>query len=535
MKAFRSVAFVLALGGFVAAGGCQSEAVEGVDRVEGVEGGKVDAGVAPLLKEGHAPGSVMVYLKSAADLSASKALATPAEKAGFVYRALADHADRAQAPLVEWLAARGANYRAFHVVNAVVVYDATPALLRQLAARDDVARLVLDKAVKLGQPSPAALAEANAGAPAEAAADVLAPGSNIVAAGATQVWSQFNVRGEGVVIAGQDTGVDWTHPALRNHYRGKRGPFVNHTYSWHDAIHAPIASPGNPCGYNSAVPCDDNGHGTHTIGTVVGSDGVTNQVGMAPGAKWIACRNMDKGVGTPSTYIECFEWFLAPYPQNGNPRTDGDPTLAPDVINNSWGCPASEGCSGQEMLPVLQALRAAGVVVVVSAGNEGPSCGSINDQPATASDTTLSVGAYNHANNTIAGFSSRGPSDLDGQPGPDVSAPGVSIRSTVPGGGYSSFFSGTSMAGPHVVGEVALLISADPSLSGNVDEITNLVRESATAVSSTQTCGGVPGSAHPNNTFGWGTINAFAAVSARLLPPDGRPVARPLPPNDDAR
>lgn len=510
MNSFRSVIFIVALGGFAAAGGCRGEGSEGVEAAPGVE---LDAGVAPLMQDGHAPASVLVHLKGAADLTASKALATPAEKGKFVYRALAEQADRTQGGLVSWLAARGANFRAFHVVNAVVVYDASPALVRQIAARSDVARVALDKPFEIGLPGPGTGAAA---AEPEPEASVLAPASNIVAAGAVQVWNEFNVRGAGVVVAGQDTGVDWTHPGLRNHYRGKRGNVVDHRYNWHDAIHAPSSGGGNPCGYDTLAPCDDNGHGTHTVGTIVGDDNNGNQVGMAPAARWIGCRNMDQGVGTPSRYIECFEWFLAPYPPGGNPRTDGDPSLAPDVINNSWGCPPDEGCQGSEIVPVLQTLSQAGIVVVVSAGNEGPSCGTINDQPATASSTTLSVGAYNHQNGTIAGFSSRGPSVLDGLPGPDVSAPGVSIRSTVPGGGYSSAFSGTSMAGPHVVGEVALLLSADPSLRGNVEEITNIVRTTSTPKTSTQTCGGVPGSAVPNNTFGWGTINAHAAVSSRF-------------------
>ncbi|MCU0684176.1 MAG: S8 family serine peptidase [Polyangiaceae bacterium] len=510
MNAFRSVAFVLMLGGFAAAGGCRAEGVEGV---EGAEGVKLDASVTPLLQDGHAPASVLVYLKGKADLTASKALATPAEKGSFVYRALAEKAQQTQGPLRAWLGARGANFRSFHIINAVVVYDATPALVREIAARADVERVTLDKPFNIGLPGPG-----DVGAtvdPPEANA-VLAPGSNLVAAGAVQVWNEFNVRGAGVVVAGQDTGVDWTHPALRNHYRGKRGNRVDHRYNWHDAIHAPVSGGNNPCGYDTAAPCDDNGHGTHTVGSIVGDDAAGNQIGMAPAARWIGCRNMDEGVGTPSRYIECFEWFLAPYPPGGNPLTDGDPTLAPDVINNSWGCPTSEGCQGQEIVPVLQTLNQAGIVVVVSAGNEGPSCGTINDQPATASSSTLSVGAYSHTSGAIASFSSRGPSDLDGQPGPDVSAPGVSIRSCVPGGGYSSAFSGTSMAGPHVVGEVALLLSADPTLRGNVEEITNIVRTTATPRTSTQTCGGVPGSAVPNNTFGFGTINAHAAVSSRF-------------------
>ncbi len=145
--------------------------------------------------------------------------------------------------------------------------------------------------------------------------------------------------GQGAVIGGQDTGYDWDHPALKNQYRGWNGASADHDYNWHDAIHVT----GSICGANSPEPCDDDDHGTHTMGTMVGDDGLGNQIGMAPGARWIGCRNMNDGVGTPATYTECYEWFIAPYPVGGTPD-QGDPSKAPDVINNSWGCPPSEGC-----------------------------------------------------------------------------------------------------------------------------------------------------------------------------------------------
>src|SRR5690606_12774389 len=160
---------------------------------------------------------------------------------------------------------------------------------------------------------------------------------NITAFGAAKVWEELKVRGEGIVIAGQDTGYEWDHPALKHQYRGNLGRAVNHNYNWHDAIHAPIQRAGNKCGYDLAATCDDNDHGTHTMGTMVGNDGGENQIGVAPAAKWIGCRNMDAGVGTPQTYIECFEYFLAPYPYGANAMMAGDPTKAPHVINNSWG------------------------------------------------------------------------------------------------------------------------------------------------------------------------------------------------------
>src|SRR4029078_3292034 len=127
-------------------------------------------------------------------------------------------------------------------------------------------------------------------------------------------------------------------------------------------------------------PCDDNGHGTHTMGTVVGDDGAGNQVGMAPGAKWIGCRNMDQGNGTPATYIECMEFFLAPYPVGGTPA-QGDPSKAPDITTNSWGCPPSEGCALGTLQAAVEAQRAAGILMVVAAGNSGAACSTTTDPP----------------------------------------------------------------------------------------------------------------------------------------------------------
>ena len=309
-----------------------------------------------------------------------------------------------------------------------------------------------------------------------------------------------------MVIAGQDTGYQWDHPALKGKYRGWNGSAANHNYNWHDAIH----SGGGVCGANAQAPCDDTDHGTHTMGTMVGDDGAGNQIGMAPQAKWIGCRNMDQGAGTPATYSECFQWFIAPTNLAGlNPDT----TKAPHVINNSWGCPASEGCTDPLVLKtVVDNTRAAGIVVVVSAGNSGSSCSSVSDPPAIY-DSAFSVGATD-SSDAIASFSSRGPVTVDGSNRlkPDVSAPGVGVRSSIPGGGYTSL-SGTSMAGPHVVGHVALLLSAMPSWKGQVDLVESRITQSALPRTSAQTCGGVPGSAIPNNTYGWGRIDALASVS----------------------
>ena len=340
----------------------------------------------------------------------------------------------------------------------------------------------------------------------------------LFATGAHQVWANRSARGEGIVVANQDTGIDWDHPGLKSQYRGFKNGAVDHNYNWHDAISRNnFKKDSNSCGYNLEVPCDDHGHGTHTLGTSVGDDGRGNQVGMAPKAKWIACRNMDAGYGRPSTYIDCFEYFLAPYPYGGNPETDADPTKAPHVINNSWGCPRNEGCQGDEMVEVLRTIHEAGIVNVAAAGNDGSSCGSMKNQPASISDYIISVGAYSHNSGRIASFSSRGPSPFDGSIGPTVTAPGVSVRSTVKGGGYAGGgWSGTSMASPHVVGLVALMLSANPELIGQPDLVKQILEESSDSKTVSQSCGGVSGSEIPNNTFGYGIINAVKAVEASL-------------------
>src|SRR2546430_14358629 len=107
---------------------------------------------------------------------------------------------------------------------------------------------------------------------------------------------------------------------------------------------------------------------------------------MAPGAKWIGCRNMDRGAGTPARYIECMQFFLAPYPVGGG---QGDPTLAPDVTINSWGCPPSEGCSANTLQAAVEAQAAAGIMMVVAAGNSGSNCSTVTDPPSDRKSTRL--------------------------------------------------------------------------------------------------------------------------------------------------
>jgi len=449
----------------------------------------------------------LIILKNQADLQYRDD--TDLTKGQYVFNELVETA-KSQDSLVARLDEDEIRNQAFYVANIVAIFAATPKQLQEIADRDDVLKIVSNAESKTLPPVDKSEIPPSKG--------MAAIEESIVSIGADKVWSEFGVNGEGIVIAGQDTGIDWDHQGLIKSYRGWDGENANHDLNWHDSIRESISVKENKCGLNTEEPCDDNGHGTHTLGTMVGSEGDTNQVGVAPGAKWVGCRNMDEGVGRLSTYVECFEWFLAPYPRNGNPRIDGNPDLAPHIINNSWGCPTSEGCYGEEMILVLEAMKAAGIMVVVSAGNDGPGCSTIQSPPAMHTEQTLSVGAHNHRDGKIAGFSSRGPSAFDGGIGPYVTAPGVNIRSTTPGGKYAGYFwSGTSMAGPHVAGLIALLWSADSSLIGDIDKTLEVVRTTATPTAADgQSCGDVAADANPNNTFGYGQINAYEAVASRL-------------------
>jgi subtilisin family serine protease len=463
----------------------------------------------------------LVILEAQADLSQAARRSSKEAKGAAVYAQLTAVAQRTQAPLVAALEAAGADYRPYWVNNMIWVRG-DGRLIEQLARRDDVARLEANPWVQLDRPA----GGLNAPAAAEEEAGVE---WNIALVNAPAVWAA-GATGQGVVIGGQDTGYDWQHPALKAHYRGWNGAVADHAYNWHDAIHEDIGA-GNPCGINITEPCDDNGHGTHTMGTMVGDDGGGNQVGMAPGARWIGCRNMEEGAGTPATYAECYEWFIAPYPPGGDPFTDGRPDKAPHVINNSWSCPPSEGCKDPDVLrQVVNNVRAAGIVTVHSAGNSANSlfyCSTV-DSPGAIYDASFTVAATDNSDQ-IAEFSSRGPVLVgDNSPAkPDISAPGVSIRSSYPGNSYVEM-GGTSMAAPHVAGLVALLISAQPELAGDVERIESLIMQTAVERFTTEGCGGDTATSLPNHTYGWGRIDAYASFLA-LDDPDPEPTATNTP------
>lgn len=443
---------------------------------------------------------LMVYLKSNLNSLNSLNLVTDRSyKLRSSYVTLVSQAYQSQYGILQFLQQRGYQFKSFYINNSILVKNADSKLVALLQRHPSIKKMTYNTAFRMRQ------------LPASREADPSVNGveKSLFVVKADQAWAK-GIAGQGITVAGQDTGVQWDHPALIRQYRGNQGRGIVHDYNWHDSFKKPLDQASqSKCGYDLKAPCDDSGHGTHTIGTMVGTDG-RNHIGVAPAAKWMACRNMDNGVGTIASYTECFQFFLAPYPLDGDPMKDGRPEYAPHVINNSWACTKEEGCQGDEFADILQVLKQAGIMVVVSASNSGPGCGTIAAPPAVHSELTFSVGATDNES-LIANFSSRGPSLFDKGIGPDIVAPGVKIRSATPGNSFG-VMSGTSMAGPHVAGITALFWSAEPAMIGKVAETIQVITKTARPIQTNESCGGVPGTSIPNNTYGFGMIDIIGAL-----------------------
>jgi len=436
---------------------------------------------------------LFVILKDQADVSAASQIADRDERLAWVYQTLTAHADSTQADLRGTFDRLGAKYTPYYLVNALEV-DNGPLVRLILFTRSDIDRVLKSPRLRpLPDPIPPS--------PGLETSVFENPGWNVTMIGADRVWTEFGVTGEGIVVGQSDSGVDGDHPALRGAYRGRvDGSDDDDDYNWFDPWEG------------TTSPNDEGGHGTHTLGSILGLGGI----GVAPGAQWMGCVNLNRNLANPALYLDCMQFMLAPFPHGGNPFKDGDPTKAAHVLNNSWGCPPIEGCDPNALSPAVEALRAAGIFVVVSAGNDGPNCSTV-ESPPSLYDSVFSVGAVDVAGD-LADFSSRGPVTADGsnRTKPDIAAPGVDVFSSLPGGAYGSN-SGTSMAGPHVVGVVALLWSAQPDLIGDIDGTEQLLRETAQPYTGLiRQHGGCDDLPLPNNGVGAGILDAYAAVKRAL-------------------
>jgi subtilisin family serine protease len=406
------------------------------------------------------------------DLSAARGITSWSERGQYVYDTLSAAAEIAQAGTIAALEDSGTEYTSYWATNAILVEDGSLDQAVELAASAEVAEVRATTRHAVEEPE-------STDAPAVAAAAGSTYG--IKAINADDMWGQ-GFTGEGIVVAGLDTGVSRDHPALAAQYRGAA---TGSSYNWFDAA-----------GTGSGAPYDEHGHGTHTMGTMVGTDDGTTNIGVAPGAQWIATNGCAQSC-SDAALVASGQWLLAPTQSHGaNP----DPAMRPHVVNNSWGLSLS---SDPFMEDVIAAWEAAGIFSTWSNGNDGELGCESSGSPG-ARQASYSVGAFS-STGSIAAFSSRGPGQ-SGTVKPDIAAPGVAVRSAVPGGGYGAW-SGTSMAAPHVAGAVALLWDAVPALVGDVVRTRAILDGAAQDVDNTS-CGGT---ADDNNVWGEGKLDVLAA------------------------
>jgi subtilisin family serine protease len=456
--------------------------------------GKIDPALLERLR-GGGTASFFVQLHEQADLGAAFGIDDLGKRRRYVYDTLTATASRGQARLRRLLDDRRVPHTAFWIVDTILA-TGTEDLVNDIASLPDVDRIIpedlIDQDVLEHIRNPPEPNDVSRNV-----ADIHAP----------EAWEAFGTRGEGIVVANIDTGVQFDHPALLRGYRGRLGGVVDHNYNWFEASLA--------CA--NGVPCDTRGHGTFTMGVMVGQDdGAGLTTGVAPGARWIAAKGCGAGC-SPFAVLKAAEWILAPTDLHGN---DPRPELAPDIVNNSWGYPHA-------LRPAfhykgkIDAWTAAGIFSVFAIGNDpgGAACDSSwspGDYP-----NAYGVGALDTALDP-AFFSRRGPG-VQNVTKPDIAAPGFA-RSSVPpefeqdidptdqvADGYANA-AGTSVAAPHVAGVVALMWSANPALRGDVARTRQLLDGSAVDVDDTS-CGGT---ADDNNVVGEGRVDALDAVAAAV-------------------
>ncbi len=464
-----------------------------------VEDGKIE----PLLLDRFTTdGSAdfIVRFDAQADLSAAYGMDWNT-RGEFVYTTLRETADKSQVNAKAILDKAGLKYQTMIGGNDLYVWSGTPIVADEMSALSEVyfiraTRTYTVDPIKISDPiqniSWAGDYLVNhwltsVGAEPEATTDW-----GITDTKANQAWA-LGARGAGIKVANIDTGVQWNHPALVGQFACASG---SDPACW--------ADPSNICG---GTACDNSGHGTHTMGTMVAKDNpaLPYIAGMAPDATWIACKGCESNSCSSYALTTCADWILAP---------GGNPANRPNVVNNSWGS-TSDGNSWY--LSYVNAWRAAGVFPAFAAGNNGPTCDSMGDP---GSYQASFASAAHDSNRAIASFSSRGASFFGHDPytKPNISAPGVGICSTVPTNGWACGYSGTSMASPHTAGAVAQLWSCAPGLVGQIDATFQALQNSADTPPA-GSCGAPP-DGQGNYTFGYGYLDVLSLVTENCGSPE---------------
>jgi len=469
-----------------------------------------------------------VVLKEQADTSNSIPNSQWADKGWYVYKTLVDKANTTQGPLLSQLkslqvAGNVSSFTSYWIINSLVVQGdlasaqtlaANPAvqivreppeaMIYDAQRNTDGTPMLSTEAEKvLQQALDQTLEQANKRASSALNMLVnfksvpLLVQHNINEVRAPQGWA-LGYDGTGVVVGSMDTGVRWTHEALGSHYRGNVAPpdpLNIHDYNWLD-------------GYGlSATPIDENGHGSHTTGTILGTapDGTFGNIGVAKGAMWMHVRICQQSSCGTQPILNGFQWTLAPYRVNG---TGANPAYRPRISNNSWGGPSA--CD-QSFRPAVQNWVNAGIFPDFATGNSGPGAGTVG-YPANYPES-WGTGNLNTSipDWLIATTSSRGPSACDGSIRPHAIAPGTSICSSIQTGdsAYSCAYTGTSMATPHMAGAVAMMIEKNPNAT-----ILQMMNAITTTAFFSPTWG-----VRPNNDYGWGLLQVDAALNA--LPSGG--------------
>jgi len=398
-------------------------------------------------------------------------------------------ASDSQKAILEELKSQNVNFKSFWITNRIYIPDASEALIARLSRRSDVIRVRdehfahLIKPVEVGEVT---------------VKKSVAPVWSVELIRAPEAWNYTN--GEGIVIANIDTGVRYTHESLIGSYRGNLGTnnTFDHNYNWFDSR-------------GTTNPNDGNGHGTHTMGTIAGSQ--NSGVGVAPGAKWFAAKGCGTILCSEADLTGSAEYVICPTRLDGS---DPDCSLGADVVSNSWG-----GGQGDDWYAsYVDAWQDAGMIPVFAQGNSGPNCETANS-PGDLYNV-IGVGATD-SDDALARFSSRGPgpnaagfSELK----PDISAPGALITSASSSGdALYSVLSGTSMACPSISGVVGLILSANSRLE--YDDIYSIITSTAVTdlpapLGGLDICGGISYTQIPNNHYGYGRVDAAAAVAAAL-------------------